>query len=122
MVYPVRSVAHLVRSEGINQAQLADRMEVVPITLVRLIDKLEASGLVERRADPRDRRAYQLFLTPAAQPMVEMLETIGAELREDMLAGLSDSERDVMVDLLLRVKGNLTNKTPESLLQGAVHE
>src|SRR5258707_15845407 len=60
-------LAHLARQEGINQAALAQILEIEPITLVRLLDRLQAAGLVERRPDATDRRARVLYLTPAAR-------------------------------------------------------
>jgi DNA-binding MarR family transcriptional regulator len=117
-----RVLAHLRRAEGINQSQLADRMDVEPITLVRLLDKLEGAGYVERRADPQDRRAYLLFLTDKAGPLIERLEVISVELREEILGEFSPAERDLLIDMLMRVKSKLTNKTTESLLEVAAHE
>jgi DNA-binding MarR family transcriptional regulator len=117
-----RVLAHLRRAEGINQSQLADRMDVEPITLVRLLDKLEGAGYVERRADPQDRRAYLLFLTDKARPLIERLEVISVDLREEILGDFSPAERDLLIDMLMRVKSKLTNKTTESLLEVAAHE
>ena len=67
-------LARLERFEGLKQAELADMLDLQPITLTRLIDRLSDSGLIERRADPDDRRAKRLFLTPAAQPLMDRLE------------------------------------------------
>jgi MarR family transcriptional regulator, transcriptional regulator for hemolysin len=63
----------LQRNEGLKQSELADLLEVQPITLTRLIDRLCENGLIERRSDPSDRRAKRLFLTPAAKPVMERL-------------------------------------------------
>ncbi|MBI1181231.1 MAG: MarR family transcriptional regulator [Alphaproteobacteria bacterium] len=117
-----RVLAHLRRVEGINQSQLADRMDVEPITLVRLLDKLEGAGYVERRADPQDRRAYMLFLTPKARPLINRLETISEELRSEILGDLTPRERDKLIEMLMRIKARLTNKTTETLLELAAHE
>jgi DNA-binding MarR family transcriptional regulator len=117
-----RVLAHLRRIDGINQSQLADRMDVEPIVLVRLLDKLEKGGYVQRRQDPQDRRAYQLYLTDTAGPLIEKLEAISVELRQEMLGHLTAAERDVLIDLLMRIKAKMTNKTTEKLLELAAHE
>src|SRR5471030_1197122 len=69
------------RTEGLKQSELAEIIDLQPISLTRLLDRLAANGLIERRADPNDRRANRLFLTPAARPMLEQL----AELGKDMM-------------------------------------
>lgn len=117
-----RVLAHLRRVEGINQSQLADRMDVEPIALVRLLDKLEAVGYVTRKQDPQDRRAYLLYLTDKARPLIVKLEAISEELRQEMLGDLSAAERDALIDLLMRIKSKMTNKTTENLLEVAAHE
>jgi DNA-binding MarR family transcriptional regulator len=117
-----RVLAHLRRVEGINQSQLADRMDVEPIALVRLLDKLEAAGYVTRKQDPQDRRAYLLYLTDKARPLILKLEAISEELRQEMLGDLSAAERDALIDLLMRIKSKMTNKTTENLLEVAAHE
>jgi DNA-binding MarR family transcriptional regulator len=94
-------------NEGLSQAALAELMEVQPITLVRLIDRLEASGLVERRPAPRDRRAFQLFLTAKAQPIIDRIWDFGHQTREEAMAGLSAGEREQLIDTLIKIKANL---------------
>jgi MarR family transcriptional regulator, transcriptional regulator for hemolysin len=94
-------------NEGLSQAALAELMEVQPITLVRLIDRLQASGLVERRPAPKDRRAFQLFLTPRAQPIIDRIWDFGQQTREEAMAGLSAAEREQLIDTLIRIKANL---------------
>src|SRR6188768_1634863 len=78
----------LERSEGLKQSELADILEIQPITLTRMIDRLCDSGLIERRNDPTDRRAKRLFLTPAARPLLDRLNAISTELLARALAGL----------------------------------
>jgi MarR family transcriptional regulator, transcriptional regulator for hemolysin len=106
-------LAHLERHEGINQSGLADLLELEPITVARLIDRLEESGLVERRADPADRRAHRLFLTSRAQPMLDRGHALGDELRGEAFAGLDGAARERLIDLLLQVRGNLSDKRSE---------
>src|SRR5262245_29072023 len=102
-------LAHLARQEGINQAALAQVLEIEPITLVRLLDRLQAAALIERRPDPRDRRARVLYLTPAARPLLERIWALAASVREEAMAGLSEAERDQLIAMLLRIKSNLTD-------------
>ncbi len=100
-------LAHLSRREGLNQAALAQILEIEPITLVRLLDRLEASGLVERRPDPSDRRARALYLTPSAHPLLDQIWRLAADVREEAMTGFSEGEREQLISLLLRLKGNL---------------
>lgn len=102
-----RALAYLSRQEGINQTDLAESMEIQPMTLARLIDKLQHLGLVERRKDPQDRRAYRLYLTKASQPLISKLWAIAEESRELALAGLSERRRKDLMTALMRVKANL---------------
>lgn len=117
-----RVLAHLRRVDGINQSQLADRMDVEPIALVRLLDKLEGAGYVQRRQDPQDRRAYLLYLTEKTVPLIKRLEAVSVDLREEILGDLSAAERDALIDLLMRIKSRMTNKTTKKLLEVAAHE
>jgi MarR family transcriptional regulator for hemolysin len=105
-----QALFHLARNEGCNQVTLADLLEVEPITLARVIDKLEAGGLVERRSDPSDRRARLLFLGERAHPLLEELRALGAETREVALAGISEDERNLLMTLLTKMRANLTGR------------
>jgi DNA-binding MarR family transcriptional regulator len=95
------------RHEGINQGGLADLLEVEPITLCRLIDRMEDAGLVERRRDPRDRRAWQLFLTEKAHPVIEELHATASDLMEQTLRGIPIAKVDEMTAMLNRIRENL---------------
>jgi MarR family transcriptional regulator, transcriptional regulator for hemolysin len=103
-------LAHLQRHEGINQSGLAELLEIEPITIARLLDRMEEAGLVDRRADPADRRARRLFLTERATPMLERGRALGDEVRAEAFAGLGPTERESLIDMLLRVRGNLSEK------------
>ena len=103
-------LAHLQRCEGINQSGLAELLELEPITVGRLIDRMEEAALVERRADPADRRAHRLFLTERAQPVLERSRALGEEVRGEAFAGFAAAEREALIDLLVRVRGNLSDK------------
>jgi MarR family transcriptional regulator for hemolysin len=100
-------MVRLERAEGLKQAELAEQLDLQPITLTRLLDRLCDAGLIERRSDPKDRRAKRLFLTPAARPLLERLHVIGETLMTDVLAGLDDATIAVMLEKLGRVKDNL---------------
>lgn len=109
-----RAIAHLSRNQGIKQAALADILEVRPITLTRLIDRLAASAWVERRPDPDDRRAVRLFLTAKAQPILAKIEALAAEIREEALAGLSPDRRRSLVEALQAMKRSLLDSEAAS--------
>ena len=100
-------LARVDRSEGLNQSELAETLDLQPITLTRLLDKLCDSGLIERRPDPDDRRAKRLFLTPAARPLLKQLAGLGEETMNSATEGLSHDEIERMVSELVTVKDNL---------------
>ena len=100
-------LVHLAKNEGIHQAGLAEILEVEPITLVRILDKLEARGLIERRQHPSDRRVWLLFLTPEAHPSLSLLRTIGDRTRGEALSGLAEAERERVLEILTLMKSNL---------------
>ncbi|MCB1884912.1 MAG: MarR family transcriptional regulator [Geminicoccaceae bacterium] len=102
----------LKRSEGINQAGLAELMEVEPITLCRLIDRMEEGGWVERRPDPHDRRARQLFMTEKAKPIVARMRVIAEAVQAEMLDGLDEAERAALEASLARLRTNLSDSAP----------
>src|SRR3546814_12659793 len=78
---------------GINQGTLADMLDVEPITTCRMVDRLEQAGLVERRHDPNDRRAWQIFLTDAAMPLIDGMKDRASLLNTAALAGLTKSDQ-----------------------------
>jgi MarR family transcriptional regulator for hemolysin len=100
-------LVRLDRFEGIKQSELAEMLDLQPITLTRLLDRLCDSELIERRADPNDRRAKRLYLTPAARPMLERLGDLGDELMGTALAGVQREAIEKMVAQLAIVKENL---------------
>lgn len=102
-----QALAHVSRNEGINQGALAQILEVQPITLSRLIDHLEVAGWVDRRPDPGDRRAVRLFLTDAAQPILQRIRAVAMETMAEAMAGIPDDERERIIDALLVVRENL---------------
>ena len=100
-------LAKLERSEGLKQTELAELMEMQPITLTRLIDRLCANDLIERRSDPNDRRANRLYLRPAAKPLLELLAKLRAKLTETALAGMSSDDAGRMLSQFASIKDNI---------------
>lgn len=103
----MRALLIIMRIPGINQGALAERLDVEPITTCRMLDRLEQSGLVERRRDPQDRRAWQLYLTPTAEPITKTLQTIGGDLLEDSLDGIDQATRGLVMTALGQIRDNL---------------
>jgi len=95
------------RSEGLKQSELAELLDLQPITLTRLLDRLAQNGLIERRPDPNDRRANRLFLTPAARPLLERLSEIGAEIMGTVLEGLDAKGREKLQQSLELMRDNV---------------
>lgn len=103
-------LAHLSRNEGISQAGLAEILDIEPITLVRLLDRLEESGWVERRPHPTDRRVYTLFITAKSWPVIDQIRALAAETRATALAGVAPADRALLVELLARIRANLSER------------
>src|SRR6201988_1139890 len=93
-------LGYLARNEGINQAGLADLLEIRPMTLVRQIDRMEDSGWIERRPDPADRRARLLYLTAKARPILGRIWNVANETRDEALAHVSPGDAEQLIDLL----------------------
>jgi DNA-binding MarR family transcriptional regulator len=100
-------LARLSRQPGLSQNEMAAICEVEPITVGRLIDRLEMRGMVERRADPADRRIRRLHLLPAAQPVLDEIARYREEQTDVILSGVDDAAREGLVDALLQIKNNL---------------
>jgi MarR family transcriptional regulator for hemolysin len=100
-------LARLDRFEGLKQAELADMLDLQPITLTRLLDSLCDNGLIERRPDPDDRRAKRLFLMPAARPLLERLSLLGGEIMDSALEGLEAPRIAALLADLEIIKDNL---------------
>jgi len=107
-----RTLGYLARNEGINQAGMADLLEIRPMTLVRQIDRMEEAGWIERRPDPTDRRARRLFLTAKARPILGRIWNVANETRDEALALLSAGEADILIDLLHRVHATMSERVP----------
>jgi DNA-binding MarR family transcriptional regulator len=101
-------LAYLARNEGINQIGLAELLEVEPITLSRIMDKLEACELIERHPHPSDRRVWLLRLAPAARLRLTQARKLGEITRREALAGLSEADGLHLLETLKVLKFNLT--------------
>ena len=95
------------RSEGLKQSELAEILDLQPISLTRLLDRLAESGLIERRPDPNDRRANRLFLMPAARPLLLRLAELGTDMMETVLEGIDAQANERLLNDLEKVKDNL---------------
>lgn len=95
------------RFEGLKQSELADALDLQPISLTRLLDRLAQNGLIERRPDPNDRRANRLYLTPAARPLLEQLGTLGTGMMNEVLEGIDDPSRERLLHDLETIKDKL---------------
>lgn len=95
-----RTLFYLSRQDGLSQTELADSLEVERISVCRMIDRLVENGLVERRADPQDRRVWRLHLLPTALPILEKLTALARELEDEMLCDLAPGRRKELFELL----------------------
>jgi DNA-binding MarR family transcriptional regulator len=111
-----RVLTTLNRHEGINQGGLADLLDVEPISVGRMVDRLCDAGLVERQPDPADRRIWRLYLTKKAGALLEDLRPLAIELFEEALGDLSSAERDQLHSMLERIRANLTRRTTRGLV------
>jgi DNA-binding MarR family transcriptional regulator len=104
----------LSRQPGLRQIELADILDVEPITLSRIIDRLSEAGLVERRTDPADRRAWRLEVTAKAQPLIAKLRTLAEELMDEAFAGLTNADLELMRTKLAKIRDNIATAGPPS--------
>jgi MarR family transcriptional regulator, transcriptional regulator for hemolysin len=102
----------LTRTPGLRQVELADQLELEPITLCRIVDRLEEAGLVERTRDPADRRAWRLHVTQKAQPLIEKLQGVGARLIDEAFAGIDPKDIETTRAVLARARENASRSGP----------
>lgn len=100
-------IIKLVRNPGLSQKDLAELLEVEPMTVARLTDRLEARGLVERRPDPRDRRIWRLHVTSKTHPMIDEIESERAAVAAMVTRDLTPQQTATMVAGLLLMKSSL---------------
>ena len=103
-----RVIAHLGHSPGLKQVELAERLDVEPITACRIVDRLEEAGLVERQRDPEDRRAWRLVLTDKAKPIYAKLGDLAEEMAAEAFEGFSVEEMEAARAKLARVRDNVS--------------
>jgi DNA-binding MarR family transcriptional regulator len=102
-------LAKVERNEGLKQTELAEQMEMQPITLTRLIDKLCDNGWIERRGDDNDRRVNRLYLRKAARPLLAKLAALRSELTATALEGINPTDAHRLLAQLEIVKENVRN-------------
>lgn len=96
----------LTRQPGLRQVELADLLDIEPITLCRIVDRLEEASLVERTSDPSDRRAWRLHVTASAQPLVDKLRGVADELSREAFAGIDPKDMEIARQVLARAREN----------------
>jgi len=102
-----RALKRVSYSEGMTQSELAEVLELEPIAIGRVIDRLQKAGFIERRADPADRRAWRLYLTQRAHAVVDDMESISTKLFREAQRGISAADLKIMINVLARMKDNL---------------
>lgn len=113
-----RALTALHREEGLTQGALADRLEVEPITLCRMIDRLEEAGLVERRRAPADRRAWHIYLTTKSRALIAQLRVLADDLSDRALEGIPVERQDMFIEVLDRIRGNLQSPLEQESAHG----
>lgn len=103
-------LARLQREPGITQSRLAVLTDVEPITIGRLLDRLETNGLIERRSDPLDRRIWRLWLTPKSDGILQQIAAFRRELHDEMAEGCSAQDLRTLVGCLQRMRTTLTKR------------
>jgi DNA-binding MarR family transcriptional regulator len=103
-------LARLERQPGMTQNEMASLCEVEPITVGRLVDRLEARGLLERRMDPADRRIRRLHLLAASQPILREIHRYKNDLFSGITQGLDEKTLEAVTHALLHMKEKLTTE------------
>ena len=109
-----RAIVNIARTEGMSQTALAECLEIQPITVGRLIDRMESAGWVERRSHPADRRAVQLYLTPKSQPILEEIHSRANDMMAESVTGLPAAAQKQLFENLQRIKQNLATAEAKS--------
>jgi len=115
-------LARLESNEGLKQSELAEMLDLQPITLTRLVDRLCANGLIERRADPDDRRAKRLYLTPQARPLMDRLAELGQDMMKTVLGGFDVATIERMILELSHTKENLKGAIANKIAERPVEK
>ncbi|MGI2870895.1 MarR family winged helix-turn-helix transcriptional regulator [Vibrio fluvialis] len=103
-----KALSHIARCQGVKQVELAELLEIKPMSLVRVIDSLVKEGLVERRPDPKDRRAHQIYLLPAADAQLVKIKSVSNQIWDEALKGLTAQDREQFISTLEHIHSNLS--------------
>jgi MarR family transcriptional regulator for hemolysin len=109
-----RAIINISRTEGMSQTALADCLEIQPITVGRLIDRMESAGWVERRGHPLDRRAVQLYLTPKCEPILNEIHSRASDMMAECVTGMPAAAQTQLFENLQRIKRNLVTADAKS--------
>jgi len=107
-----RTLIYLAEHEGISQVQLAELTDIDPMTLVRILDRMESDGWLERRSDPGDRRARRLFITANGRPLVDAIWRLVDLTRREAFAGIPKKQTELLIKLLEKIQSNFTSLQP----------
>lgn len=113
-------MARLRRQEGLNQAALAEQMDLQPISLARLLDRLQRQNLIERREDPADRRAYRLYLTPEGRALVDDLDQVRTAIAQEVLGSVEESSILAALEALAAIREQTRPQREDKLQVPAV--
>ena len=114
-----RVLARLKRESGLRQVELAERLDMEPITLCRIVDRLEEAGLVKRKPDPSDRRAWLLELTQKAAPVLKKLMSLAHDLAVEATDGIEERDLKVLQNQLASIRGNVARPAERGKAQRA---
>ncbi|MDX8462895.1 MarR family winged helix-turn-helix transcriptional regulator [Mesorhizobium humile] len=112
-----RLMVRVAKEEGINQARLAELLEIEPISVSRLVDRMEEGGWIERRQDATDRRVRMIFPTEKASAAYADVKSLAGEVYEESLTGVSPEDRRILIRVLDTIVQNLTDGEASSLEQ-----
>jgi DNA-binding MarR family transcriptional regulator len=107
-----RTLIRLAENEGVSQVRLAELTDLEPMALVRILDRMEAEGWLERRSDPRDRRVRCLYLTGKGKPLLEVIRRLMDLTWADAFSGISKDKSEIVTEVLDRVRSNLVAVGP----------
>jgi len=114
-----RALKRLAHTEGVTQVELADQLDMEPIAVGRVIDRLQKAGFVERRADPADRRVWRLYLLPQSAQVTGEVEAVAHVLRKEAMAGISAADLATTLSVLDRVREHLTQLDRETRVESS---
>jgi DNA-binding MarR family transcriptional regulator len=110
-------LSRLRRQEGLNQAALAEQMDLQPISLARLLDRLQSQNLIERRENPADRRAYLLYVTPAGRRLVDDLDDVRGAIAQELLGDVGDEAVLTALETLGTIRERVRSKRADDKIQ-----